>query len=93
MSASVTVGWAVTKGWRTARPPHTSVTKKALIQVRMPDYFRLETFLLEGTQGNDLMDYTREQIINDILDQYERHMTFLHIHREAPGNTMPFPEA
>lgn len=56
------------------------------------DYFRLETFLLEGTQGNDLMDFTREQIINDILDQYERHLTFLHIHREAPGNTMPFPE-
>lgn len=56
------------------------------------DYFRLETFLLEGTQGNDLMDYTKEQIINDILDQYERHLTFLHIHREAPGNTMPFPE-
>ncbi|MEM6049821.1 choline transporter [Erwinia sp. P7711] len=56
------------------------------------DYFRLETFLLEGTQGNDLMDYTKEQIINDILDQYERHLTFLHIHREAPGNAMPFPE-
>ncbi|MBV4366615.1 choline transporter [Erwinia sp. BNK-24-b] len=56
------------------------------------DYFRLETFLLEGTQGNDLMDYTKEQIINDILDQYERHLTFLHIHREAPGSTMPFPE-
>ncbi|WP_067710375.1 MULTISPECIES: choline transporter [unclassified Erwinia] len=57
------------------------------------DYFRLETFLLEGTQGNDLMDYTKEQVINDILDQYERHLTFLHIHREAPGNSMPFPEA
>ncbi|MGB9095353.1 choline transporter [Erwinia sp.] len=56
------------------------------------DYYRLETFLLEGTQGNDLMDYTKEQIINDILDQYERHLTFLHIHREAPGNSMPFPE-
>lgn len=56
------------------------------------DYFRLETFLIEGTQGNDLMDYTKEQIINDILDQYERHLTFLHIHREAPGNTMAFPE-
>lgn len=56
------------------------------------DYFRLETFLLEGSQGNDLMDYTKEQIINDILDQYERHLTFLHIHREAPGNTMSFPE-
>lgn len=56
------------------------------------DYYRLETFLLEGSQGNDLMDYTKEQIINDILDQYERHLTFLHIHREAPGNAMPFPE-
>ena len=56
------------------------------------DYYRLETFLLEGSQGNDLMDYTKEQIINDILDQYERHLTFLHIHREAPGNAMPFPD-
>ncbi|WJV64024.1 choline transporter [Pectobacteriaceae bacterium CE70] len=54
-------------------------------------YYRLETYLMEGTQGNDLMDYSKEQIINDILDQYERHMQFLHIHREAPGNTLTFP--
>jgi hypothetical protein len=25
--------------------------------------------------------YTKEQIINDILDQYERHMQFLHLVR------------
>ncbi|MCC7758422.1 hypothetical protein INR15_27525, partial [Klebsiella pneumoniae] len=37
-------------------------------------YYRLETFLLEGSQGNDLMDYSKEQVITDILDQYERHL-------------------
>jgi len=56
-------------------------------------YYRLETFLMEGTQGNDLMDYTREQVISDILDQYEKHLNFLHIHREAPGNILTFPDA
>ena len=56
------------------------------------NYYRLETFLLEGTQRNDLMDFTKHQVINDILDQYERHLNFLHINREAPGNTLTFPE-
>ncbi|MBA0219104.1 choline transporter [Pectobacterium brasiliense] len=56
------------------------------------DYYRLETFLLEGSQGNDLMDYSKEQVINDILNQYERHLNFLHLNREAPGNTLTFPD-
>jgi choline/glycine/proline betaine transport protein len=55
-------------------------------------YFRLETYLREGTQGNDLMDYSKHQVINDILDHYERHLNFLHIYREAPGNALSFPE-
>jgi len=55
-------------------------------------YYRLETFLREGTQGNDLMDYSKNQVINDILDHYERHLNFLHIYREAPGNALTFPE-
>ncbi|GAB2802612.1 choline BCCT transporter BetT [Halomonas shantousis] len=50
-------------------------------------YYRLEVYLLEGSQGYDLMGYTREQVIEDILDQYERHLNFLHMNREAPGNT------
>ncbi|MFJ5160170.1 choline transporter [Pantoea sp. NPDC088449] len=54
-------------------------------------YYRLETFLLEGSQGNDLMDYNKEQVIFDILDQYERHLNFIHLHREAPGSSMTFP--
>ena len=53
----------------------------------------LETFLLEGSQGNDLMDYSKEQVITDILDQYERHLTFIHLHREAPGHSVMFPDA
>jgi choline/glycine/proline betaine transport protein len=56
-------------------------------------YYRLETFLLEGSQGNDLMDYSKEQVIIDILDQYERHLNFIHLHREAPGNSITFPNA
>ncbi|MBM7345100.1 choline transporter [Pantoea coffeiphila] len=55
-------------------------------------YFRLETFLLEGSQGNDLMDYSKEQVIIDILDQYERHLNFIHLNREAPGNNLTFPD-
>lgn len=48
-------------------------------------YYRLETFLLEGSQGNDLMDYTKDQVIIDILDQYERHLNFIHLRRESAG--------
>ncbi|MBZ6063608.1 hypothetical protein LA448_23930, partial [Escherichia coli] len=25
-------------------------------------------------------------VITDILDQYERHLNFIHLHREAPGH-------
>ncbi len=59
---------------------------------RKSTYYRLETFLLEGSQGNDLMDYSKEQVITDILDQYERHLNFIHLHREAPGNSVMFPD-
>ncbi|MHB0775173.1 choline BCCT transporter BetT [Halomonas sp. WWR20] len=53
-------------------------------------YYRLEVYLLEGSQGYDLMGYTREQVIGDILDQYERHMHFLHLNRVEPGHiSMP----
>ncbi|HBO4427203.1 TPA: choline BCCT transporter BetT [Pseudomonas aeruginosa] len=44
-------------------------------------YFRAEVHLAEGSQDYDLMGYTQEQIINDMLDQYERHLQFLHLVR------------
>lgn len=55
-------------------------------------YYRLETFLFEGSQDNDLMGYNKEQVINDVLDKYERHLTFLHINRETAGKTLTFPD-
>lgn len=56
-------------------------------------YYRLETFLYEGSQDNDLAGYTKEQVINDILDKYERHMSFLHMNRIGPGNRPLFPDS
>jgi choline/glycine/proline betaine transport protein len=44
-------------------------------------YYRAEVYLAEGSQDYDLMSYTKEQIINDMLDQYERHLQFLHLVR------------
>ena len=45
-------------------------------------YCRLEVHLREGGQGYDVMGYTHTQLIDDVLDQYERHMEFLHL--QAP---------
>jgi choline/glycine/proline betaine transport protein len=44
-------------------------------------YYRAEVHLAEGSQDYDLVGYNKEQVINDILDQYERHMQFLHMVR------------
>ena len=53
-------------------------------------YYQLEVHLNEGGQGYDLMDYSKDQIIEDILDQYERHLAYLERWREAPGD-VPMP--
>lgn len=44
-------------------------------------YFQAEVFLTEGGQGYDIAGYSREQIINDLLDQYEKHIHFLSLLR------------
>lgn len=44
-------------------------------------YYRAEIYLHEGGQDYDVMGWTKEQIINDILDQYEKHLHFLHLVR------------
>jgi choline/glycine/proline betaine transport protein len=45
-------------------------------------YYRLEVHLLEGGQGYDVMGYTHEQLIDDILDQYEQHIEFMRLNAE-----------
>ncbi|MEI2416341.1 choline BCCT transporter BetT [Orrella sp. JC864] len=41
-------------------------------------YFRAEVHLREGGQDYDIMGWTRDDVIGDILDQYERHRHYLH---------------
>lgn len=45
-------------------------------------YFRAEVHLREGGQDYDVMSWSREQILADIIDQYEKHLHFLHVVRE-----------
>ncbi len=50
-------------------------------------YVRFEVRLSEGNQGYDVMGYTREQLIADVLDQYERHLQFPRLHHEAAARS------
>lgn len=42
-------------------------------------YYRAEVYLKEGGQDYDIMGWSESQIIHDILDQYEKHIHFIHI--------------
>ena len=41
------------------------------------EYYRAEVHLREGGQDYDLIGWSVQDIIGDVLDQYERHMHFL----------------
>ncbi|GDY25531.1 choline transporter [Agarivorans sp. Toyoura001] len=43
------------------------------------DYYRAEVFLLQGGQQYDVFGYTEDQIIADVISQYERHLHFLYL--------------
>ncbi|WP_427018671.1 choline BCCT transporter BetT [Pseudarthrobacter sp. P1] len=45
-------------------------------------YYRLEVFTQTGTEGYDLMGLSRQQVINDVLDRYEAHLSFLQYSNE-----------
>ncbi|WP_369822271.1 BCCT family transporter [Saccharomonospora sp. CUA-673] len=42
-------------------------------------YAQVEVHLDEGGQGYDVMDYSHAQLIDDVVDQYERHLEFLRL--------------
>ena len=48
-------------------------------------YSRVEVHLGEGGQGYDVMGYSHMQLIDDVLDQYERHLEFLRLQDTSPG--------
>ncbi len=42
-------------------------------------YFRAEVYLKEGGQNYDIMGWSQGAIRNDIIDQYQKHLHFLHV--------------
>ena len=44
-------------------------------------YYRAEVHLREGGQDYDVMGWSKEGVISDIIDQYHKHMHFLHLVR------------
>lgn len=66
--------------------------ERPIIPEHQMNYYRLETYLHEGSQDNDMSGYNKEQVVNDILDKYERHRAFLHINRQTPSNRPVFPD-
>ncbi|MCK9469276.1 MAG: BCCT family transporter [Porticoccaceae bacterium] len=46
-------------------------------------YYRAEVFLRRGGQAYDVYGFSAQEMITDILDQFERHLHFLHV---SPGH-------
>lgn len=45
--------------------------------------YQAEVFLREGGQGYDVIDWTQEDLLQDMIDQYERHLHFLSTVRDV----------
>ena len=50
-------------------------------------YYRLEVYDLTGSLGFDVYGYSQNQIINNVLDMYERHLAFLYMQQTQPGDS------
>jgi choline/glycine/proline betaine transport protein len=53
------------------------------VDAEVDKYYRAEVFLRRGGQSYDIYGFDQQDIITDILDQFEKHLHFLHI---SPGN-------
>jgi choline/glycine/proline betaine transport protein len=61
-----------------AYPVEYSVPSFALNLSAVKDtFYRLEIFSAHGSRGRDIMGYTKEQVISDILDAYDMHLLFM----------------
>ena len=58
--------------------PGDALVNETDTQADAESYWRAEVHLSEGGQDYDVMGWTRDQLITDILDQYERHLHYLH---------------
>ena len=54
-------------------------------------YFKVEVFTQTGSEGYDLMGLTEQQVINDVLDRYENHLSFLRYSSEHDYDSVLTP--
>lgn len=54
-------------------------------------YYRLEVFTQTGSGGYDLMGLTKQQVIDDVLERYEAHLTFLTVSSERDTRSVLTP--
>ena len=45
------------------------------------EFYQAVVFLREGGQNYDVFDWTHDDLLQDIIDQYERHLHFLSVVR------------
>lgn len=83
-------GWTLSVGHHgeyqdfiySVRPVAENRPTLTTVDTKRPDnqsYYRAEVHLSEGGQDYDIMGWTEDDVIADILDQYERHRHFLHM--------------
>ena len=54
-------------------------TNEEHVQDEQSVYYRLEVYLLQGGQDYDIYGYSKSQVIQDAINQFERHLQFLHV--------------
>ena len=54
-------------------------------------YYRIEIFSRTGSRGRDIMGYTKEQVISDVLDAYDAHIMYLTMSDEIGTATGTIP--
>jgi choline/glycine/proline betaine transport protein len=62
---------------RPYQPPAFTLRDAKPGRSKVLQYFRAEVHLREGGQDYDVMGWRREQLIDDVLDHYQRHLHFL----------------
>ena len=59
-------------------PSYSFIESAARRRHEADHYYRAEIFLSEGSQDYDVMGFSKEEMIQDVLSQYDRHFQFLH---------------
>lgn len=63
------------------KPEYTQVERPEDELDESAHYYRAEVHLQEGGQDYDVMGWSKQAVIHDIIDHYHKHMHFLHVLR------------